>query len=657
MAALCLILYFNALGNVFIFDDLHGIEDNLYIKNPRYIPLFFQGFYTSIPEIPKGMFRPLLLLTFSFNYFFSGLQPLGYHIINILLHFLNGILLYLILKFLNNGLRFGILLSVCLLFIAHPINSETVTYISCRSDLLVTFLILSAFYAFIKNRIFLSVLLYIFALLTKETALVYSLLPAAYLIFHGTAIQERHEKNKFIFYFGGLIMLAAIYWIYRSAILNMGIKDSFLPPKASLIRGGLSNACLQSVISLFYLRLFIWPHPLTIHHYFSNNYSFFQPIVFTSLVIIGLIFIIILWVRKKYPLISLGLAWYFICLLPKFYGALRFPAMEHHFYLPSIGIYILLSSVLKKYYERRRSYFLLLGAGILGIFTILVWFRNYEWKDSLTLYKLTVKNNPDSVFARNNLGVEYSRLGLNKEAETEYKKALSLSKSALSNVNCRINLSKIYAGRKMFPEALNELNQAVKIKPDYSIIYHAYGVVYSQMGEKEKAEEILKKGLEFNPRSSGILDNLGILYIKKEMFKEAKECFLAAIDYSPDDYLAHFYLGGLFENAEDNAQAMRHYKKSVSLNPAHALSHSAIGRLYAKGLNPRAFYHLKEALRLQPSLTEAQNNLAVLYASMEPPKLDLAKKHALNALSWGYPVEKAFLKLIGIEGEGGEVKN
>src|SRR3989338_1133983 len=195
MAALCLILYFNSLWNVFIFDDLHGIMDNLYIKDAHYIPRFFQGFYTSIPEIPKGMFRPLLLLTFSFNYFFSGLHPLGYHIINILIHFLNGALLYLILKSLNRKTDYRLLLSACLLFIAHPINSEAVTYISCRSDLLVTFFILSAFYAFIKNRFFLSALLYFFALLTKETALVYSLLPAAYLIFRGAAIQERREKN------------------------------------------------------------------------------------------------------------------------------------------------------------------------------------------------------------------------------------------------------------------------------------------------------------------------------------------------------------------------------------------------------------------------------------------------------------------------------
>ena len=523
IAALCLILYFNSLGNVFIFDDLHGIVDNLYIKNPKYIPLFFKGFYTSIPEIPKGMFRPLLLLTFSFNYFFSGLQPLGYHILNILLHFLNGILLYLILKFLNKGSRSGILLSVCLLFIAHPINSETVTYISCRSDLLVAFLILSAFYSFVKNRIFLSGLLYILALLTKETALVYGLLPAAYLAFQNIVQREKPHKDKLILYFSALILLAAAYWVYRSSILDVAIKDTFLPAASSRVRGFWPNIYLQSVVSLFYLRLFVWPHSLTIHHYFPDNYSLFQPIVFTSLAIIGLIFIIILWVRKKYPLINLGLSWYFICLLPKFYGTLHFTAMEHHFYLPGIGIYIALAAGLKNCYEKYRRNFLFLISGILGIFIILVWFRNYEWKDGLTLYKHTVKRAPNSAVARNNLGIEYSRLGLHQEAETEYKKALSLSHSTEVQLTCRINLAKIYAHKKMFSEALDELSQAEIIKPSYSIIYQAYGAVYSQMGEKEKAEEILKKGLKFNPKSAGILYNLGLLYIKKGKLKEAKE--------------------------------------------------------------------------------------------------------------------------------------
>ena len=140
----CLVLYFNSLGNAFIFDDIHTIVQNQYIKNPGYLGLFFKGLYSSEP-VPQGMLRPLLMLTFVFNYLFSGLNPLGYHIINLLLHFLNGILFYSLLRFLKKDLPFGLSLGVSLLFIAHPINNEAVIYITCRSDLLVTLFVLSAF--------------------------------------------------------------------------------------------------------------------------------------------------------------------------------------------------------------------------------------------------------------------------------------------------------------------------------------------------------------------------------------------------------------------------------------------------------------------------------------------------------------------------------
>ena len=94
----CLFLYFNSFWGIFIFDDAHSIVSNLYIKDFRYLPMFLKGFYTSDTEVPIGMFRPLLLLTFYFNYLFSGIQPLGYHIINVLLHFLNSILFFSLLR-------------------------------------------------------------------------------------------------------------------------------------------------------------------------------------------------------------------------------------------------------------------------------------------------------------------------------------------------------------------------------------------------------------------------------------------------------------------------------------------------------------------------------------------------------------------------------
>lgn len=654
LAGLCLVLYFNSLWNTFVFDDLHGILNNLYIKDLRYAPLLFEGHYTSIPEIPKGMFRPLLLLSFAFNYLFSGQNPLGFHLINTLIHFLNGAVLYSLLRLLKNSLPFGLTLFICALFISHPINSETVTYISCRSDLLVTFLILSAFFCYIKGRHYLSGLIYILALLTKETAMIFPFLIFAYQLICPPKEENSQKKKAGILY--GLLFITALYWIYRGLIFNINIQDIVLSPAKSQIRSFSSNAYLQAVISLFYLRLFIWPHPLSLHHIFPQYKSLIEPTVIFSLTAIAAALILAVVSRKKRPLISLGLFWYFICLLPKFYGVLNFPAMEHHFYLPSIGIYYTLAIILEIPYLRLGRKFRIIGLGIICIFTLLVWLRNCEWKNNLTIYACAVRDDPKSAVAHSNLGIEYAQIGLEDAAETQYTKALLLSDSADVHINCRMNLALIYAKAKKFKKALEEANKALEINPNYPTIYQTYGAIYFEMGQKEKAEEIWKRGLSLNPNSPGILDNLGILALERNNLEEARGYFHAAVKASPDDFVAYFNLGQVTEQV--NAQsAIQYYNKSVRLNPGYPLSHYSLGKLYAKQLNPRALYHLKEAVRLNPLLAEAQNDLAVFYHSMEPPKLDLAREHARKALSLGYPVEKEFLKLIGIEGEGREVKN
>lgn len=648
LAGLCVVVYFNSFWNTFAFDDLHGILNNLYIKDLRYAPLLFKGHYTSIPEIPKGMFRPLLLLSFAFNYFFSGQNPLGFHIINTLIHFLNGVLLYFLLRLLKSSLPFGLTFFISALFLSHPIHSETVTYISCRSDLLVTFFVMSAFFCYIKGRHYLSSFIYILALLTKETALVFPFLAFAYQLICSSTEERSRKKNAGILY--ALLCITALYWIYRGTIFHINAQEIILSPAKSGLRGFSSNIYLQTVVSLFYLRLFLWPHPLSLHHIFPHYNSLLEPIVIFSTAAIALFLILAIISRKKYPLISLGVFWYFICLLPKFYGVLNFPAMEHHFYLPSIGIYCILAGSLELPYLKFNRKFRILGLGIISMCTLLVWARNCEWRDNLALYACAVRDDPASAVAHSNLGIEYSRIGLEDAAEAEYKKALSLSNSADVQINCRMNLALLYAKEERFKGALEEVHKALEINPNYPTIYQTYGAIYFEMGQKEKAGEIWNQGLSLSPNSPGILNNLGILSLERNDLKDAWGYFQAAIKTSPDDFFAYFKLGQISER-EDIQSAIRYYNKSVRLNPDYALSHYNLGKLYITQLNPRALYHLKETIRLNPLLSEAHNDLAVFYASMEPQRLDLAREHAQKALSLGYPVEKEFLKLIGIEEE------
>ncbi|RKY29161.1 MAG: hypothetical protein DRP74_09190 [Candidatus Omnitrophota bacterium] len=648
IAVFCFSLYLNSLWNIFAFDDRHMITHNLYIKNIKFLPLFFKGYITSYP-MPKGMFRPLLMATFSFNYFFSGLNPLGYHITNIVFHFLNAVLLYILLKDFKPDLPFGLLLSVVLLFCAHPLNTEAVTYISSRSDLMVTMWISLGFLIYLKRKYLLSLLLYLAALLTKETAIIFPALIVSYdFIFFKLKVRSSKTDNrtlssKVIFYIC-LVGLTLLYLFYRELIFG------YLAESAP-IRSLYSNILTQSAVTLFYLRLFLWPDPLTLHHVFPVFDSLFRPFAAVSIAVLLMVAMLIFILRKRHPLISMGLAWYLICLLPKFYARLNFVATEHHFYLPSFGIYLILASSCAFIYVKFRRKFIIAATGLICVFSVLVWVRNYEWKDGLTLWKAAIRRDSRSATAYNNLGIEYMRLGMNKEAEKSFRKAISLSNSISTQVNPRGNLAALYIREKKFKEATALLNEAFKIKPNYHSLYQILGALYIGVGEGDKAEGVWKEGLRLYPQSSTIQINLGIIYLKRGELEEAKEYFRAAIDSDPESYIAYCYLGQVFEEEGKIDLAIEAYEQSVRINPDYVTAHYNLGTLYAKKGDRRAFRELKEAIRLKPDFAEAYNNLAVLYASMHPPQLELARKHIQRAQALGYEVKEGFLRYIEAENE------
>ncbi|TAN60692.1 tetratricopeptide repeat protein [bacterium] len=653
----CLFLYFNSLRGIFIFDDAHSIVTNLYIKDIRHIPMFFKGYYTSDPDIPIGMFRPLLLLTFSFNYLFSGLQPMGYHIINILLHFLNGILFYYLLGFLFSGqtnsqkenltqglpVALGILIS--LLFLAHPLNTEAVTYISSRSDLLVYFLILSAFICYLKRRFWATLLLYALALLTKETALVLPILITAHIF----TLHENEKNNpriRIFLFFISIIGLSALYWSMRHVILSAIPKWNIPPPQ-----GPWPNILTQSGVTLYYLRLFLWPHPLTAHHNFPILRSLSDPRAALSISAILFLIVLVFALRKKYPIISFGLGWYLICLIPKFYASLNIVASEHHFYLPSFGIYLIIAALGKNLFLKFRRKFMISTIGVICIFSVLVWFRNYEYKDEYTFWRSALRSDPSSPVAHYNVGMVYMNMGLYPEAERMLKKSLAyVPKNATKFLkDVRENTATIYRLQGKYEEALALFLNNIGLGFYNFGTYQNLGVLYQEMEDDENAEEAWRKGLSLNPKSSGILYNLAKLYARKKDFLRAKEYFRQAIDVNPDFFALYFGLGNVLEEEGNIDAAIKAYERAAGLKPNFHSIHYRLGTLYAQKSSPRALWHLKETVRLNSNFAEAHNNLAVLYSSMEPPQMKLSREHAEKALALGYKVNEDFLKIIGLE--------
>lgn len=646
------VAYLNALSNSFIFDDNHMIVNNNYVKDIKYIPLFFKGKTTTEP-IARGMYRPILMLSFTFNYLTGGLNPQGYRIINVLIHFLNAVFLYLFLKIFLKKLSFALRLGITLIFCLHPINTEGVTYISSRSDLLSSFFILSGVYAYIRSQgrdsllqrqsyYLLSLGLYVLALLTKETGLVFIGLIAAYEFIYAKDFLK-NIKNLLLkllpFILLTLGYLILIKFIFGSVFGLFGeVRASPAPPRTFS-----ANILTQAAVSFYYLYLFFFPFNLCIDHNFPLITDFSNPLGTVPLVLILFLVVTCLLLKKRIlPIISFSCLWYFISLSPKFYARLNLVCAEHQAYLAFFSLYFLLGFLLikwriKKIFLRQLFFF------ILGLFFLLSLIRNFQWRDGYSLWRATLKVNPSSGIAKGNLGLLLQNRGNLQKAEEFLKDSADTAPLEHTRIYSLLNLANHYALRGNPAKGMEVLIQ----KKDYLLkahpmgFYKTQGFIYMQMGEKEKAREAWQKALIISPNNSRIKAMLGVLYLEQLLDRNrAEEYFKESIKDDPDSALAYLGLAQISERDGDLEGAIKQYQKVIQLAPQNPLGYFFLGLLYAKKLSStRAEYYFKKTIELSPDFAPAYYNLCIFYLSLPEPDFEHAQKYFDKASQLGYKID------------------
>lgn len=520
LAVVCFLLFSNTLNNDFIFDDYHMIVENQYIRDLKGVWRFFYSDEITSVQIPKGMYRPLLMASFSINYLLGNLVSRSYHIINILIHFLNGVLLYIILiLFLKND-TFWFALTSALLFVVHPVNTQAVNYISCRSTLLVSIFYLLSFYLYVKKdtmppgerlRFYLgSLTMYLCALLTKENAITLPLL----LLFYELFIIRKETKGKSIFQLSkGLLafsLLTVGYIVWRTVLFGK-------PSVLYYHRPFSWNFFTQLKVAVFYLRLFLFPVELCLARHFPISTSFFElKVILSFLILLFLIFISIL-LSHRYKVVSLGLAWYLITLLPiAFISSFYLVASEHHIYLPAIGLFMILAFIShraffsKKCLKIFKFLLVILWVIILSFAAAFSYKRNTLWRDPILLWKDNIRVSPLSIEAHHNLGIEYDRKNYTDLAIKEFQETIRLDPK---NFKAYYNLGIQYGKKGNFLSAIDEFKKTLVLKPDYPEAH--YNLAISYLGLEPPDTERAKLHLRIAERLGYGTDYLLLEYLKK----------------------------------------------------------------------------------------------------------------------------------------------
>jgi protein O-mannosyl-transferase len=425
LAGTVFLVYINSWQGIFQWDDYNVIVQDSTVHS---LSAWFKDLRFGI--------RPVLKLTYSLNWV-SGAGLFGFHLLNISIHAINSILVYILVsKFLERYSVSTLLFSwtnpallAGLLFAIHPVQTEAVTYISGRSTSLVTLYYLCSLLAYIhgaqtKKGLLLymvSPLLFVIAAATKEVALT---LPASLLLWEVSVNQQRWTE---------ILRRQAIHWLI---LIGLALVIAAHPNYRSLVAFGfternLHDNLLSQINGVSYLiSRFIWIHRLNIDPDLPvisrwNSLLIAQIVFLLSVVSLGLLTL------RRRPWIGFGLLWFFLQLIPTNSVIPRLDiANERQLYLAGIGIFLAVSMEiqgLQSYTVLPQRFFQTVVVMLLLLFGTFTMIRNNDYRSEIALWKNAARNSPQKARVFNNLGNAYELAGCPEEAFLAYSRALQLS--------------------------------------------------------------------------------------------------------------------------------------------------------------------------------------------------------------------------------------
>ncbi|MCA9405273.1 MAG: tetratricopeptide repeat protein [Candidatus Omnitrophica bacterium] len=489
-----ILLYFKTLSfDLTYLDDHIWVNDyHWFLKDFKNLPLFFLQ-----PDFISGVFyRPFLNISFMINSAIGGTSPFVYHLTNILIHILNGCLLFNFLKQLRyNAKAAGIF---CVLFVVHPVLVSSVAWIPGRTDSLLAFFVLLSLICLNKYVekertlfLFMHGLFLLGALLVKETAVATPLVAGYGLLLYAT---KRRWKILVPVWVG----IIGLWLLVRQYVL----RDAQMADFETIIQSLWTNA--PSLISYFG-KVFL-PLNLSVLPVLED-----LPLIY-GLVSLGVLLICIFaFGVRQWSRLIFGLVWFLLFLIPAL--VISFLKHEYRLYLPMIGCFFMLYEMKVWYKAAQRPFYWIPGVtAILTAFFILSLQHMDHFRERMAFWQNAVVSSPHSPLAHRNLGAMYYLEKDLDKAEEEYHKALELSPLEPMVHN---NLGLIYADRQQPQLALQEYLAEIAVNPDYDNVYFNLGNLYYSQGYIEEAVSSWKTTISLNDRYVQAYWNLMLHYLSR----------------------------------------------------------------------------------------------------------------------------------------------
>lgn len=546
---LVFMIYSSSLKGPFLLDDGRNIEKNSNIRMTRLT-------WNNLNQIAhSGLLpnRPLAYISFALNYYFHRYNVVGYRLINILIHLVSGILLYLVVK--NTMVlpvvtsRYGHFMWIpyvaACVWLIHPLHSQSVTYIVQRMTSMAAMFYMLSMWLYIKARqsdrtIFQMVLFAgcgisgILALGTKETSATLPVFIFLYEWFFFQDLSPGWLKRRIILIVGVGVLFCSVVFLYTDGQPLAKIMATYKTRDFTLLQRVLS----ESRVVILYLGLIFYPHPdlLNLDYDFPLSYSIIDPptTLLAFAIIIGML-TLAFWLAPKDRLVSYCLFWFLGNLVIESTVVGLELVFEHRTYLPSMLIVVMTILLVNRYL---RPNLLKVVAVISLIMVLSVWTyeRNSVWNSDVTLWQDVVKKSPQKARPHNNLGNALRRQGKLSEAIYHFKEALRIDPNYAKAHN---NLGIVLATQGDAETALSHFYLALELNPSYAEAYSNIGVTLARQGRLDEAINNFSIALRLKPDYAKVHNNLGAALVRQGRLKDALEHFKAALLIKPDDLEIH----------------------------------------------------------------------------------------------------------------------
>lgn len=611
--------YQHSFSGPFVFDDVPAIAENPSIR--RLWPLAT----VLSPGLDGGLTvsgRPLVNLSLAINYALGGERVSGYHAFNLLVHVLAGLTLFGIARrtFTQPGLaaRFGAAalplgLAVAALWLLHPLQTESVTYVVQRAESLMALCYLLTLYGFIRGAAStrpggwwaLSLGACLFGMAAKEVMVTAPLMVLLYdRTFVAGSFGEawRRRRRYYLGLAGTWLLLAGLV----AGTTGRGGTAGF-----GTAVGPWPYLLTQCRAIVHYLRLAFWPDPL-VFDYGTATVGHLAEVWPQAMLLVALAAgTLVAAVRR--PAWGFAGAWFFLILAPSssVVPVVSQTMAEHRMYLPLAVVLLLAVAGLYGWLGRRS--FLICGVFAAGC-GALTCQRNADYGSDLALWADTVAKWPANGRAHNNLGKAFLVAGRPAEALAHYQEAIRLQPTAPEPY---YNLGLALARLDRPAEAINRYEEALRRQPDYPEAHNNLGNILLAAGRLDEAGAHYEEALRLKPGWAEAHSNMANIRLEQGRGAEAIRHGEAAVRLDPRNAEARYNLGNALAQAGQLPAALTHYEEALRLKPDYADVANNLGNvLVGLGRLPEAMASYERALRLKPDYIDPRRNLAAVLAHL-----------------------------------------